>query len=179
VTQALGYANAAMTQMRNVAEQVKQVADEVELVKHVADEVEQVKQVVDEKDRNNAVALDLCQQQLSGTEVKVADLAHAFKAASRATLVEVYTSADRQRRRTWIHGLHPDNALVIPVFEALLQCDSENKWYQAHGSLAFALKNLRRYPEAIDELTTAITLRGPDNGLVIYEYVRAVCRIRR
>lgn len=70
---------------------------------------------------------------------------------------------------------------IIPVFEALIDSDSENKYHRNHAQLAYILKDkdVKEYERAIEELSKAIAIRdiiGEDRFL-IYEFVRAVCRI--
>jgi hypothetical protein len=150
----------------------------------IGQEVEtRTRQVVDDKDSRDAVALSLLQQQLSGStqaEVTVATLAQAFKNASKTLVVEAHSQAEHQRQRTWISGPQDQHDRVIPVFRAVIECDTEDPKHMYYGSLAFALKNQspRDFRGAIDAVSTAITIRGSISGWAIYEYVRAVCRIR-
>jgi hypothetical protein len=71
---------------------------------------------------------------------------------------------------------------TIPVFEALIKADPEERC-EYYGQLGYALKDKRNpeYAKAEEALTHAIKIRGPakDNGHRLYEYNRAICRIRQ
>jgi hypothetical protein len=140
-----------------------------------------VKAVVEDRENNDAEALLLVQQQLSGTaNVSAQTLADALKRASKTVLVQAYSLADLQRRSTWQNGPREEHDRVVPVFQALAKCDPELKDQVLYGSLGFALKD-QANPDlaaAIDALTTAIDTPGPKRGLELYHWNRALCRIK-
>jgi hypothetical protein len=69
----------------------------------------------------------------------------------------------------------------IPIFEALIEDDTANKFHRNHGELAYVLKDKTPpdWKRAEEELTTAIDIRnkGNDTGFRLYEFNRAICRI--
>ena len=149
----------------------------------LGDALEEIKEDNARKENSDAEALAALHQHLAGrVEQTVESLAAVFKKASKPILEQIYSQTEYERRRTWLGGpLQAAHNRVIPVFRALIESDTGHPNHEYYGSLGFALKNQEGpdYKGAIDKLTEAIKLRGPNNGWVIYEYVRAICRITR
>jgi hypothetical protein len=70
---------------------------------------------------------------------------------------------------------------TIPIFRALIASERGKGYHRFHGQLGYALKDKRTpdWAEAEAQLSKAIELRGPwqDEGIVNYEFNRAICRI--
>lgn len=71
---------------------------------------------------------------------------------------------------------------VLPVFLALIDCDEKNVYHRNHGQLAFALKDQEAadWAKAKEELTIAMEIRDRNKvgGFYVYEFNRALCRIK-
>lgn len=69
---------------------------------------------------------------------------------------------------------------TIPVFESLSDSDFENRFHRNHAELAFALKDSTspNFERAQSELDLAIQIRGKGMGWEIYEFNRAICKIK-
>jgi len=128
----------------------------------------------------NARALSLVEKQLAGKPVEASELKEALGKASPAWLSLIFRRAEEQRVQSW----RSDKGRMeqaIPVFQALIALDPDRRFHGHFGSLGFCLKDKRPadYEGAIEQLTTAITIRGPiSQGWPFYEWNRAVCRIR-
>ncbi len=138
-----------------------------------------------DQSRLDAEANRLATQQLdvSSPEVPAADLAAAFKPASDAMRTVLLGIAQQQRSKYWAGTSDGDLQKMertIPIFRALLDADPDN--HLIHGQLGFALKDKSEpdYSGAVNELTSAITLRDKGNGVGwrFYEFNRALARIR-
>lgn len=109
-------------------------------------------------------------------------LKEAIKRASRSVKAQIYYQASEFRSARWERPTDkPKMERTIPIFEALIESDTEDRYYQNHGQLGFALKD-RPVPDwarAEAELTKAIGMRGSweENGWLLYEFNRAICRI--
>ncbi len=70
---------------------------------------------------------------------------------------------------------------TIPIFRALISCDSDDAYHRNHGQLGYALKDQRSpdWAAAEVELTKAIQIRGSaaEHNWLFYEMNRALCRI--
>lgn len=100
--------------------------------------------------------------------------------ASRPIKVQIFNQAWSVRGDNW-RDKKPLMERTIPIFRALIQSDSENRYHMNHGQLGFALRD-QQHPDwvaAERELTTAIEMRGPwtEHGWLFYEFNRAICRI--
>lgn len=143
-----------------------------------------IQEEIESREAANTRALDLFERQINGqNSPSQKEIDAAFKDASSTWLSIIYMRAEGQRRQSW----RTDKAVIsrlIPIFRALSNTPDSNYAvrHDAFGSLGFALKDaaLANYSEAIAALTRAIELRGPadESGYVLYEWNRAVCRIR-
>jgi hypothetical protein len=134
----------------------------------------------------DARALALSQRQMhprqDNKEVDLDELNDAIINASTNVRAQIFYQAQAIRSSNW---KDPDTKSVmertIPIFRALIASDTENIYHANHAQLGFALKDQRTpdFKEAEAELTRAIEIRGPwrESGGLLYEYVRAICRI--
>jgi hypothetical protein len=135
----------------------------------------------------DAKAIGMAYQYLSpGNENRCSsgDLKAAIMNASAPVKVQLFYQARALRSSSWQHAEDkPNIELTIPIFEALIASDREDRFHSNYGQLGFALKDKRKpdYARAEAVLTKAIEIRGSakDNGWVLYEFNRAICRIRQ
>ena len=137
----------------------------------------------------DATALNLVQRHLhwpEGTSLptaaQVQALKEAIKAASATVKTQIFYQASDFRSNHWQDAADkPKMERTIPVFEALIESDTENQYYQNHGQLGFALKDKPEpdWARAEAELTKAINMRRSrgEGGWLFYEFNRAICRI--
>ncbi|MDR3475449.1 MAG: hypothetical protein P4M09_27690 [Devosia sp.] len=139
----------------------------------------------DAQEQKDARALGLLSQYLSAedvSKVSVGELKQDIAGASPTVKVQIFNQAKALRSKSWDE---PDQKYLvdrtIPVFQALCDADTENRFHQNHGQLGYALKDQRKpdYAAAEAELSRAIGIRGPaaSNGFELYEFNRAICRI--
>jgi hypothetical protein len=137
--------------------------------------------------QRDAAALTLVSQQLQGTAPNDAmtreHLSDVISKASAPVKVQIFLQAQAMRRENWKEPSKiPIMERTLPVFQALADGDTEQKFHRAWGQLGYALKDKREpdYKSAEKALSTAIKIRGPvaDYGLPQYEYNRAVSRIK-
>ena len=144
------------------------------------------KEAQDEQEKIDAKALNLTNQALSNASRTAIDpeaLRQAIENSSAAVRVQIFYQAKDIRSRSWQRDEDkPRMERTIPIFEALIRSDKENRFHQNHAQLGFALKDKHapEYKRALDELTNAIGIRGPasQQGLELYEWNRAYCRIK-
>jgi hypothetical protein len=133
----------------------------------------------------DAKALALLNRQLErapeAPEVSEEELKTAIQAASASVKVQAFMQARTVRRQSW----ESDKALMektIPVFEALAESDARDEFHRNHGQLGYALKDQRTpdWERAEAELGRAIGIRDRvgHRGFRLYEFNRAICRIR-
>jgi hypothetical protein len=139
-----------------------------------------------EKQRElDAKALILVLQQLNPSKDIPAptqeQLNEAIKAASQPVRVQIFNQAQNLRSENWQKDKEK-MALTVPLFRALIECDTDGRYHRNHAQLGYALKDQMKpdFAVAEAELTRAIELRGSwqDNGWLFYEFNRALCRIK-
>jgi len=115
-------------------------------------------------------------------DIDVAKLKRSIRDAAAPIKVQIFYRAEEVRSEKW----DTDKSLMertIPIFEALVECDTEYRFHRNFGQLGFALKDQRRpdFKKAEEMLTRAIEIRGPaDKGeWLVYEANRAICRIQQ
>jgi hypothetical protein len=154
----------------------------------LGDLVARVDQLDDFKRRAgaDATALALALRQLNPgpgiPKVSQDEMNQAILNASPSIAAQVFYQAQQLRQKNWRdQDTKPIMERTIPIFRALVASDREDRFYQNHAELAFALKDQRKpaWMEAASELDKAIAIRGkPDHpGWYIYEVNRAMCRI--
>jgi len=141
-----------------------------------------IQQVIDHKSDVDAQALALADRQLTGQSAPTQEeLNEAIAAAGPEWLLQIYRRAEEVRIQNWRDD-KPRMAKSIPVFRALAAADTRNQFFRHLGSLGLALKDQDPpdYEAAAEQLTKAIRIRGRrgSKGLAIYEWNRALCRIR-
>ncbi|HKS62256.1 MAG TPA: hypothetical protein VJT13_11190 [Xanthobacteraceae bacterium] len=134
----------------------------------------------------DAAALNLSYRQLNPSpdlpEITQEALDMAIAAASRPIKVQVFNQAWQVRSDNWRDAkTNTKMAQTIPIFEALIRNDVENRFHKNHGQLGFALKD-KEPPDwagAERELTKAIEIRdaSDEGGWLFYEMNRAICTI--
>jgi hypothetical protein len=134
----------------------------------------------------DARALAISQRQMhprqDNKEVDLNELNESIINASTNVRAQIFYQAQAIRSTNWKDpATKPVMERTIPIFRALIASDTENIYHANHAQLGFALKDQRTpdYKEAEEELTRAIEIRGPwrESGGLLYEYVRAICRI--
>ncbi len=153
-------------------------------VKEQVEKVEQVKKGIDESAAADSRAQVLVENQLhirKRPPDKI-ELVEALRASSATARVNAFYLAREQRRANWRDG---DKHLVertIPVFEALIACDDENRFHRNHGELGYALKDqdVPDYARALAEFEEAIKIRPPGQATRYwpYEFNRALCKCK-
>jgi hypothetical protein len=144
---------------------------------------------MDEQTCNDSEAFKLVRSVLhpvsSSPPINQEELREKIKKASHNTIAQIFYYAVDVRERNW---RDQKNKYIIertiPIFRALIANDTENKYYDNHGQLGFALVDKQQpdWAEAYNEFTRAIEIRGPwkpENGVLglQYEFNRAICRI--
>ena len=148
---------------------------------------EHFSELLDKRDSDRLNALMLVTRQLyslkGGTNPPQGELNTAIAKVADATRLEIFELAEKVRKDNWLKDEDkPFMALSIPVFQALITADGDEKLHRTHGSLGWALKD-KKHPEwrkAIEELTTAIKIREKldVDGWRLYEANRALCCIK-
>ena len=115
-------------------------------------------------------------------DINIAELKRSIREAAAPIKVQIFYQADEVRSENWSEDV-PLMERTIPIFEALVESDTEQRFHRNFGQLGYALKD-RRNPDlkrAEEMLTKAIEIRGPaaeGSGWQVYEANRAICRIR-
>ena len=130
-------------------------------------------------------ALNLISRQLNpggdDSQITQKQLTLAVKEASHEIRIQIFNQAKAVRSENWRDNV-PQMERTIPIFRALIDCDSAGRYHKNHGQLGFALKDQREpdFVEADQELSTAIQMRDSREfgGWRFYEFNRAICRIR-
>jgi tetratricopeptide (TPR) repeat protein len=144
-------------------------------------EVEQAK--LDDKVYN--MVLTQLNDDVSKPDLDQNDLTKAIQDASPSMKAQIFYEAQKDRSNNWNNT--PRMQRTIPVFRALIACDSKGVYHRNHGQLGFALKDLGfalkdqgKLEEAMKELDKAIQIRDlrKENGFEKYEFNRAACRIK-
>jgi hypothetical protein len=156
----------------------------VENSERAIDVSKQVQQRVDDQAQCDALALSLVSRLLdpdpNSRPVGQDELNKVVSEASPAVKVTIFNIARSMRKANW----RTDKAKVertIPVFRSLIASDVKREFHSNHGQLGYALKDKEPpdWETAEAELTTAIEMRGPERGLPLYDFNRALCRINR
>jgi hypothetical protein len=143
-------------------------------------------QVLAERDADRLNALRLVSRQLTllkgGERPPQDELNTAIASVDDATRLEIFNQANSVRKAWRDPKAKQSIELTIPVFQALIAAEGNKQLHRNHGTLAWALKDKKipDWPEAIAELTTAITIRDKSKvvGWKLYEANRAFCRIK-
>lgn len=139
------------------------------------------------QDIKDAQGLGLVTRQLQpepGTDPPTQDqLNKAVSDASQFVRIQMFERASAQRHDTWHdEATKPEMERTIPVFRALIAADTESRFHRNHGQLGYALKDQLQpdYTEAEKELSAAIAIRDrvKQKGFLLYEFNRALCRIK-
>jgi hypothetical protein len=143
--------------------------------------------VLENQMSQDARALSLVQQQLNpradSPGVVQEELKEAIIKASPSAKTTIFYQAWDVRSNNWRDDVSkPKMERTIPIFRALADSDTANRYHANHGQLGFALKDKTDpdWVEAEQELSKAIAIRGDwrTQGWLYYEYNRALCRIK-
>jgi len=112
-------------------------------------------------------------------QISEQELQDTLRRASPSVKVHAFYRAQGLRSDTW----RSDKALMertIPIFQALA-ASNQDRFHRDYAQLGYALKD-QRQPDceaAFAALDKAIDIRGTwkENGWVMYEFNRAICRI--
>src|SRR5581483_6697581 len=115
------------------------------------------------------------------SDIPVADLIQAFKAASRNVVSSIFFRAVTVRKQCWRDQQNKFKiAKTIPVFRALIGLDTNFEFPENFLELAYALKDKENpdYAAALDNLNTGIS-GFADNTRIKYKQIayfnRAYC----
>ncbi len=157
-----------------------------------AEQVESINQKVRDlqaKDKNDAAALALVNKQLSpepdSEPIDDAKIKKTISSSSSVARVEMFNLARAYRQDMWKKEKYDCLNKIVPIFEALIECDTENIYHRNHYELAYALKFMtsseknQYWKRAESEFSKAIEIRDKENvkGYRNYEFNRAICRI--
>ena len=165
-----GYGGRALVE-RVLAQQIKDLESKVE--------------ILEEQTRWDAIAMALLKQHLDddpdAPPVSEKELKEAILSASTRTRVIAFDQARQFRKESTTRNRSDLFEKVIPVFEALIEADVDNKYHRNHSQLSYALKGKPSpdWMRAEEEISKAIRIRDEQKvvGFLIYEYIRAVCNI--
>jgi len=112
------------------------------------------------------------------------DMIDAVKRASSTARMRIYLQAEQYRKP----AAEDTNERSLPVFQALVETDSEGVFHRNRGQYALALMGRKKDPNkpgedwsnALALLNDAIRIRelSDEPGWRQYEFARAVCRIK-
>jgi uncharacterized membrane protein (DUF106 family) len=160
-------------------------------VKEIKKENEEFKENLEKQEVKDARTLALVEKQLNegkfsdedNIEITKDEFKEMISSASRSTRIIVFEKA-----RTFRIENYEDNKTkkklinAIPVFEALIAGDKENKFHRNHGQLAYILKDKEpaEFENAIKQINQAIEKRDKNKipAFRLYEFNRAICRIK-
>ena len=115
-----------------------------------------------------------------GRAIAQDDLNKAVSDASRSIRIQIFAQAQALRAATW-RDRKPIMEQTIPIFRALIHADKDKRFHRNYGQLGYALKDQQNpdYVGALAAIEEAIRIRDAsgDRGWVLYEMVRAECRI--
>lgn len=159
-------------------DQVKEARTEAKRATNKVSEFEKQREL-------DARALTLVLQQLNPSKDIPAptqeQLNEAIKVASQPVRIQVFNQAQNLRSENWQRDKEK-MALTVPLFKALIECDTDGRYHRNHAQLGYALKDQLKpdLAAAAAELTRAIEIRGSwqENGWLFYEFNRALCLIR-
>jgi tetratricopeptide (TPR) repeat protein len=147
---------------------------------------EPFKKALEEQEESLTSALPMVRAQLDPSgdrDPTVPELVGALYESSSGIRDEAFYLARYQRRTNWRGGERRLVALVIPVFEALVELDEKKEYHRNYAELAYALKDQANpraedYERARALLSEAIKIRGGRAWrFPMYELNRAFCNI--
>jgi hypothetical protein len=114
-----------------------------------------------------------------------ADLMQSIIAASPRGKGDVFLDAEEFRNKgtcpNWAE-IQNRSDVTLPIFQALVEADSDKTFHRNRSQYAFALMTLQKpdYQKALDAIEEAIVIRdrARDRGWKEYEFARAVCKIK-
>jgi hypothetical protein len=148
-----------------------------------------IKQAIKERADTETSAIALVQEQLTpggDNRPTLAALTDALKAATPGVRSQAFFLARRQRQETLGEGSDEEETeftrLSIPVFRALIDCDTDERFHRPRAELGYALmtqKPMPDFPAAQAALDKAIKVRKPVDASRTpgYELNRAYCTV--
>jgi hypothetical protein len=113
-------------------------------------------------------------------DTPVAEIKGVLARLEQPDLVQIFHHVRRIRHSTWQRN-KGRMARTMPIFQALIDLDPEERFHRSHAQLGYCHKDKLKpdYVAAISCLTKAIEIRNRDRirGWTIYEFNRALCRI--
>ena len=113
-------------------------------------------------------------------DTPVAEIRDALARLEASDLVKIFYHVRRIRQETWQRN-KPRMARTMPIFEALIELDREERFHRSHAQLGYCHKDRLKpdYAAALACLTRAIEIRNRRGikGWTNYEFNRALCRI--
>ena len=148
-------------------------------------ELESDVQELRQQNKQGAIAIALLHQHfdddLDTPLIEEEELQQAILAAPSSIKVLAFDMAKDFRGENYEERPHLLER-TIPVFEALIIDDVENRFHRNHGQLGYVYKDKSDpdWKKAETELTHAIEIRDRERagGFVLYELNRAMCRIK-
>jgi hypothetical protein len=148
-----------------------------------------IKRAIKERADTETSALALVQEQLApGTQNPTLDaLTEALKTATSGIRTQAFFLARKQRLEDWGGEGNEEEKreftrLSIPVFEALIACDTEDSYHRSRAELGYALMEQEPpdWARAKAALDDAIRVRKPSEASSTpgYELNRAYCMIK-
>lgn len=152
-------------------------------VETLAREISEIREQSDLDAKALALAIKQLNPSGESTAPNQKELNEAIKECSPHVKAQIFYQAQSLRQETWAH--HSTKAKMertIPIFRALIACDTDEAHHRSHGQLGCALKD-QRSPDwygAEAAFTKAIQIRGSglEHDWVYYEFNRSICRIK-
>jgi len=151
-------------------------------VESLAREIKEIRQQTDLDARALALAIRQLNPSADSTTPTQQELNEEIKEASPNVKTQVFYQAQAARQEGWSEPSKKARMeRTIPLFRALIACDTDDAYHRNHGQLGYALKDQRTpdWHAAEAELTKAIQIRGSglEHNWLFYEFNRALCRI--
>jgi len=157
-------------------------------VREAKNEAARAKQAIAQKEQQEIVdqqAIELVHRVLEEAdpdETPISDetLKEKIKGASLATRATIFFTARKFRQENY--KKHPEKIeRLIPIFEALIESDTDEIYHRNYAQLGYILKDKQQkeYAKAKDILSKAIAIRDKvgETGFLVYEFNRAICNI--
>ncbi len=158
-------------------------ANVLKTAREAKEEVKEVKEEISMSNKALYIVEDLLEDNPASNEKlpQNSDIKEAIQSASNMVRATIFRRAREYRRK----NLKDDpefSPRVIPIFEALIKSDKENRYHRNYAQLAYILligKSESKKAKAKDLLSKAIDIRDKkgSTSYQIYEYNRAICNI--
>jgi hypothetical protein len=153
-----------------------------EQLKNLQSKVENLEKQTSTDNQAIALVMQHLQDDPNAPPVSETKLKDMIISASTPTRVFIFTQTRQFRKEKTDKELKSLVEKVIPIFEALIQADIDNKYHRNHAQLAYALidKPIPDLNRALEEINKAIQIRVDKNetNFLGYEFVRAIINIK-